>query len=260
VVGRSVPQSDVLHVHLDPAVALAPYARHRHRFAESVSTLGEGALAAPSRCSEWSVADVLRHIYDVDSWMDAIWTGAPLPFTSFDPNVTPGQYVEAQRGVPDAEVRDRFVTASPARTAAIAESTAERWGAQALSPLGAVPWWMSALHIFWDSWTHERDALIPIGIEPPAIADELAAVATYVVGITAVLASEPFETVIAGVRVRLGDGPPEVAAEQGIEVDQAERAVVVDALSGRGSLDVALAGQEASATEQLRSLARFLGG
>jgi hypothetical protein len=84
---RAVPQSDVLLIRLDPAAALAPYARHRHRFALDVADLDRDALAAPSRCSKWSVADVLRHINDVDGWMDAIWGGDPPPFTSFD-NVT----------------------------------------------------------------------------------------------------------------------------------------------------------------------------
>jgi hypothetical protein len=84
-------------VHLDPAAALEGYARHRRRFAEEVATLDLAALEARSRCSEWSVADVLRHINDVDGWMDAIWSGRPPPFTAFDPNVTPRQWVEAGR-------------------------------------------------------------------------------------------------------------------------------------------------------------------
>lgn len=115
VARRAVPQSDVLHIRLDPAAALAPYARHRHRFALEVADLDRDALATPSRCSKWSVADVLRHINDVDGWMDAIWSGGPPPFTSFDPNVTPNQWVEAGRAVRDAEVRDRFVAATAAR-------------------------------------------------------------------------------------------------------------------------------------------------
>lgn len=258
--GRPVPQSEVLDISLDPGIALAPYARHRYRFAEQVADLNRDALAAQSRCSEWSVADVLRHINDVDSWMDAIWNGAPVPFTSFDPNVTPNEFVKAGRAVPDAEVRDRFVAATPARASILSERSAERWGDPSLSPLGAVPWWMSALHIFWDSWVHERDALLPIGIEPPVLDDEARPVATYAVGITAILASGSLDAVVAGVRVHTGDGPPSVAPEDGMDPYNAETAEVVDALCGRGSLASALTHHDARAIEQLGALARLLNG
>ena len=258
--GQPVPQSEVLDISLDPGVALAPYAGHRYRFAEAVAALDRDALAARSRCSEWSVADVLRHINDVDSWMDAIWNGASVPFTSFDPNVTPHEFVKAGRAVPDGQVRDRFVAATPARASILSEGSAERWGDPSLSPLGAVPWWMSALHIFWDSWVHERDALLPIGIEPPVLEDEARPVTTYAVGIVAILASGSLDTVVAGVRVHTGDGPPSVAPEGGIDAYNAETAEVVDALCGRGSLASALADQDAHAIEQLGSLARLLNG
>jgi uncharacterized protein (TIGR03083 family) len=258
--GRPVPQSEVLDISLDPGVAVAPYAHHRYRFAEEVADLNRDALAAQSRCSEWSVADVLRHINDVDSWMDAIWNGTPVPFTSFDPNVTPHEFVKAGRAVPDAEVRDRFVAATPARASILSESSAERWGDPSLSPLGAVPWWMSALHIFWDSWVHERDALLPIGIEPPVLDDETRPLATYAVGIAATLVSGSLDTVVAGVRVHTGDGTPSVAPQGGIDTYNTETAEVIDALCGRGSLASALADHDARAIEQLGALARLLNG
>ena len=256
--GAAVPQSDVLHVHLDPAAALEAYAHHRRRFGEEVATLDLEALQARSRCSEWSVADVLRHINDVDGWMDAIWSGCPPPFTAFDPNVTPRQWVEAGRAIPDAEVRDRFAIATPTRAAAVSESTVERWGLPSLSPLGAVPWWMSALHVFFDSWVHERDVLLPLGIEPPAVDDETGPVATYLVGVAATFASRPVATVIAGVRVTVGDGPPAVMPEAGVDLDETEVATIIDALCGRGSLNAALAGYHATVIEQYGMLAQLL--
>jgi hypothetical protein len=162
--------------------------------------------------------------------------------------------------VPDAEVRDRFVAATPARASILTERSAERWGDPSLSPLGAVPWWMSALHIFWDSWVHERDALLPIGIEPPVLDDEARPVTTYVVGIAATLASGSLDTVVAGVRVHTGDGPTSVAPDGRIDPNNDKTAEVIDALCGRGSLDSALTGHDARAIEQLGSLARLLNG
>ena len=85
---------------------------------------------------------------------------------------------------------------------------------------------MSALHIFFDSWVHERDPLLPLGIEPLVVDDEAGPVATYVVGVAATLASVPMTTVIAGVRVRVGDGPPEVAPERDLHLDNRARSWV----------------------------------
>jgi hypothetical protein len=191
--------------------------------------------------------------------MDAIWNGRDLPFTSFDPNVTPHEFVEAARAVPDAEVRDQFVVATPNRAAAIAGTSAEHWGDPSLSPLGAVPWWMSALHIFWDSWMHERDALLPIGIEPPVLDDELRPIATYVVGIAATLVSTPMDTIVAGVRVRVGGQVPEVTLVRGTERTDTATGELIDALCGRGPL-IAPSGADPAAIDELGVLARLLNG
>ena len=121
-----------------------------------------------------------------------------------------------------------------------------------------MPWWVSALHIFFDSWVHERDALLPLGIEVPVVEDEARPVATYVVGLAATLASTPITTVIAGVRVCVGDGPPEVEPERDVHLDDREIADAIDALCGRGSLHSALRGHDGDSVEQFGTLARFL--
>src|SRR4051812_2136732 len=107
----AVPQSDHFRIALDPAVVVDAYAGHRRRFASSAATLDEGALASLSRCSEWSVADVLRHGCDVDRWLRTIWAG-DLPFNAFDPRVTPHEQVVQGRSLPDAEVRNRYVASA----------------------------------------------------------------------------------------------------------------------------------------------------
>ena len=49
----------------------------------------------------------------------------------------------------------------------VERSSADRWAEPSISPVGFVPWWLSALHVFYDSWLHERDVLLPLGIVPP---------------------------------------------------------------------------------------------
>ncbi|MEX2393244.1 MAG: maleylpyruvate isomerase N-terminal domain-containing protein, partial [Actinomycetota bacterium] len=60
-----VPQSERFRVDLDPGEVLAAYVRQRRRFAASVASMDSAALAQPTRCHLWSVADVLRHLADV---------------------------------------------------------------------------------------------------------------------------------------------------------------------------------------------------
>src|SRR5947207_9621240 len=123
----AVPQSDHFRIALDPAVVVDAYAGHRRRFASSAATLDQGALASPSRCSEWSVADVLRHGCDVDRWLRTIWAG-DLPFNAFDPRVTPHEQVVQGRPAPDAEDREPYGVSAEAMAPAVAGAGPARWG------------------------------------------------------------------------------------------------------------------------------------
>jgi uncharacterized protein (TIGR03083 family) len=250
----SVTQAEKVRVEVDPGQACTAYARHRRRFAEEAAALDAGALTAPSRCSRWSVADVLRHCTDVDGWMQAIWTGQPLPFTAFDPVTTPDEFVAAGRAVPDEEVRDRYAVSAERMAADVERSGSERWGQPALSPLGFVPWWLSLAHVFWDSWVHERDALLPLGLDVPAHADEVTPVLSYSLAVAGTLITEPTHTVVAGVRLTPGDGTPATTRPDGAT---AAPAAVVDALAGRGRLDDVLPDTEPAILHRLGALARL---
>ena len=260
--GIDIPQGDRINVDLDPATTLAAYARHRRRFALEVGSLDEAALAVQSRCSEWSVADVLRHGCDVDGWMRAIWAGEALPFTSFDPRTTPEEFVLAGRASPDAEVRDRYAASAETMAADVGTSGSERWGLTSISPLGFVPWWQSALHVFYDSWVHERDALLPLGVSIPVVADEAVPVLAYSLAVAGTLIHEPTDAVVAGVHLVTGERPP-VAAPVTLDTDTDTddddgTATIIDALSGRGVLGNALAGTEPGVVHRLGALARML--
>jgi hypothetical protein len=260
-VARSdIPQGDQIHVDLDPAATLAAYARHRRRFAAEVGWLDEAALAMQSRCSEWSVADVLRHGCDVDGWMRTIWAGEALPFTSFDPCTTPREFVLAGRAIPDFEVRDRYVASAETMAVDVGSSGAERWGSTSISPLGFVPWWQSALHIFYDSWVHERDALLPLGEAIPVVADEAVPVLAYSLAVAGALITEPTDASVAGVQLITGEGPPiATPVTPGTDTDTVpDMATVIDALSGRGTVEDALGGTDPDVVHRLGVLARRL--
>ena len=248
---------------------LCAFARHRRRFADAVACLDDQALAHPTRCTQWSVADVLRHCRDVDEWFRAAATEGPTPFRdpSFDPIATPQDFVVAQRTKPDAHARDRFVASSYGTASEIDASGSDRWGARTASPIenlfdrvgvsiGAVPWWIAKLHHFLDSLVHERDVLIPLGIEPPQNADETVPVLTHILALCGLAAFGPIDVTVAGVRV-VSDGGPVVSRPVEPRPDVAP---VIDALTGRGSLQDVVDGLDDDAVRRLSRVGRFLAG
>jgi uncharacterized protein (TIGR03083 family) len=250
-----VPQAEHVHVQLDPAATLCAYAAHRRRFAALAANFTTDELAAPSRCSEWSVADVLRHSCNVDEWMGAIWAGDAPPFTTFDPRTTPHEFVVAGRAVPDTEVRDRFVASCAVMATDIDGATSERWALPSLSPLGAVPWWMSALHVFWDSWVHERDVRVPLGIASPVEPEDATPMLAYTLALVGVFARDHVDEVVAGTRVVAGSGPVTVTPAG---VPDETVAAVIDVLSGRDAVDDVPPTGPSVLSERLGGLARFL--
>jgi uncharacterized protein (TIGR03083 family) len=249
-----VPQADHIKVDLDPTDALAAYARHRRRFADEVMALSDAELLAPSRCAKWTVADVLRHGCDVDAWMQAIWSGGPLPFTSFDPRTTPHDSVMKSRAVPEDVVRDRYAASARVMAEDVAGSGPERWGLPSICPAGLVPWWMSALHVFFDSWVHERDALLPLGVTPPAEPDETAPVLAWAVALVGHVGDDPLDAEVGGVHVVRREG---VVSTAPTNTNGHDVAAIIDAVSGRGSVDEALAGCDTAVVRRLGAMARF---
>lgn len=254
----AVPQGDVIDVDLDPASMLSAYVSQRRRLAEEALTMDVHVLAAPSRCREWTVADVLRHLCDVDSWVERLWAGEAPPFDAFDPKVTPNEFVRAARSVPDLEVRDRYVTSTAATLGRIDPADRERWATPSVSPLGFVPWWQSALHLLWDSWLHERDALLPIGATVAIETAELTPVLFYGLAVAGTFCRAPVDIDVVGAHLSVREGRPRVTAgAAGITADEGA-ATIIDALAGRGSLEEALAGTDPHGAEQISGLASYL--
>ena len=260
----TVPQAEFFQIDLDPADVVAAYVSHRRRFAAAATTFDEAALATQSRCSEWTVADVLRHGRDVDEWMRTIWSGG-VPFDSFDPRTTPNESVVQGRSFPDTEARDRYVASVETMVADVEGAGPERWGLPALSPAGFVPWWQSLVHAFFDSWIHERDVLLPLGQPFEAPDEETSVVLTYLLAVVPragqlINRFKPVDAIVCGIRVTAGEGPIAVTPVSGgaadVPVLTGDRLAVIDALSGRGSLEEALAGDR-QALRALSVLADF---
>jgi len=159
----------------DPAV---PLLRQRHRFAALLSGFDEQQWAAPSRCEGWSVQDVIAHLVTANQFwafsIAAALGGEPTRFlATFDPVATPAELVQAVRSQPPAQTLADFVTSNQALADAVAPLDDEGWSAIGEAPPGHVPLRAVAVHALWDSWVHERDVALPLGLDPVDEPDEI---------------------------------------------------------------------------------------
>jgi uncharacterized protein (TIGR03083 family) len=235
----------------DPAGLLH---RQRERLAERLAPLGPDEWRQPTRCHLWDVGDVVAHLTDTNRWTLGALAAAqdaslPSPFDGFDSRVTPHQGVLAARGrSPDDLLEDLHRGTEEVAKALAAASDPEfplvRYGPVCYRAA------VVGLHLFWDSWLHERDALLPVGLGGDHTEEELGAIAAYAL-LFAGLLMGPFDPPVtidallrdrrdrwfrlnlgAAVRVgppRAGDGVPDYRIE-------GPTVLTIDALFGRGSL------------------------
>lgn len=179
----------VVTIEGDPGDVAVPLVRQRLRLAELAATFTEAEWSAPSRCSQWSVRDVIAHIAGINPLyvMSAVAGLAGEPtrlMPHFDPAVSPLRMVEQVAGLSSAQVLDLLVSSNAELIASAEALDGSGWCTSAESPLGEVPIRLVMSHALWDSWVHERDIVIPLGMTPTVVADEVVASLRYVAALT----------------------------------------------------------------------------
>ena len=179
----------------DPAAIGAPTLRQRRRVAGLLAGLTDDQWATPSRCEGWTVRDVMVHLESTNGFwafaLSAGLQGEPSRFlTTFDPVATPAQMVAATAPGPGAEVAATFAASVDALAGVIAslDATEGGWAILAEAPPGHITAGAVTHHALWDSWVHERDILLPLGIAPAVEADEVAACLRYAAALGPALA------------------------------------------------------------------------
>jgi uncharacterized protein (TIGR03083 family) len=168
-----------------PADILAPAVRQRQRLAATVASFTDEQWAHPSRCEGWSSRDVIVHLDSTNTfWAFAISAGLrgePTQFlATFDPVASPAQLVEDSTAVSNAEACDRFVASTGALVNLLTSLDADAWPVLAEAPPGHISIAAVTHHALWDSWVHERDILLPLGLDASVEADEVIACLRYV--------------------------------------------------------------------------------
>ncbi len=158
---------------------IEPWLRHRRRFLDALVALPDAQWQAETRCTEWTVSDVVAHIITADQfWIMTLTSaraGAPATtfLRGFDPSNSLEPVVAPLRSLSPPEVLAQFRTNTEAFIALVAEFDAPDWDCIGESPFGHLPARFLFTHAFWDSWLHERDIFIALGSAPPVETDEL---------------------------------------------------------------------------------------
>jgi uncharacterized protein (TIGR03083 family) len=242
----------------------------RQRFVAALREFGPGDWAAPSRCTDWSAHDVIRHLCDCNAIIKAWVTGTGYHeldlTTGYDPRTTPGEQLAASADeTPDAS-RSRFVaTTEELLTVARAQLARSRTSDIRL-PYGPMDWTVGPLHGFWDSWLHERDVLLARGIEHPTAGDAIAYATAYGLFIAATAAAALGDPVQDKLTLG-GDGGGvfDLDGRDGVTLtvtrvtaDGPPAAQVADALAGRSTAAAVLGDLPASSRVALSHMANFL--
>jgi len=156
--------------------------RQRMRFLATLRALDDAQWDAPSRCDKWSVKDVVSHLAGTDQFWQisvaAALRGEPTRIlTNFDPVATPEAMVDSMRAQSPAEVLAQYERNVNNLIDTLSRVT--DWSVLAEAPPGHLPVNVTALHALWDSWVHERDIVIPLGLTPVEDDEEMALILQY---------------------------------------------------------------------------------
>lgn len=230
------------------------FVRQRRRLEAILASLSDDDWRAPTRCENWSVQDVGTHLAGVNGFFhSAIAAGlAGTPtrvLEGFDPKATPAAMVDAVSAIAPADTLAELVQSDDALCELVAGLDDQQWSTIGEGPPGLVPIRLLVHHALWDSWTHERDVGLPLGLAVAEEPEEVLACLRYVAGFGPAVAlalgkakpavmvletTDPDGCVAVEVtdRVVVHDQPPADAAV----VLRGSAVNLVEALSARASL------------------------
>ena len=251
----------------DPEHLLDVFGQQRQRFAAILQGFDPDDWAVPTRCTDWSTHDVVRHLCDTNKNAAAIGPDdRTLDITTgYDPRSTPRQWLAASTNESPDATFSRFVATTEERFARDRARLAQRRRFDVRMPYGPMDWTVRVLHGFWDSWLHERDVLLARGIEHPTDGDATVYATAYGLFIAAAVAS------IFGAQVQEkltlggdGGGVFELDSSDGVTLTVTRvttagspAAEVADALAGRAPVAAVLGDLSANSRVALSGMADF---
>jgi uncharacterized protein (TIGR03083 family) len=249
----------------DPGHLLDVFEEQRQRFVTILRGFGPGDWAAPTRCTDWSAHDVVRHLCDGNMKAAAMRPDdRTLDLTTgYDPRITPREWLTASAGEPPDATLSRFVATTGERLARDRARLAQGMRFDVRLPYGPVDWTVRVLHGFWDSWLHERDVLLARGADHPTGPDATVYAAAYGLFIAAAVAAASSEPVREKLTLD-GGGVFDLDSRDGVTLTVTPAiaagppaAQITDALAGRPPAAAVLGDLPASSRAALSRLANF---
>ncbi|MFE9252472.1 maleylpyruvate isomerase N-terminal domain-containing protein [Streptomyces sp. NPDC007088] len=255
-----------------PFAVVDAFVSQRARFLGFARGLVGAAWGSATRCAEWNVHDVVRHVRDVAS-LHVFQLGGPppgFPLTrEFDPVVTPKRWLEASSGESPSDTMRELTRLVREEERLLRAKAGADPGEAAVGPLGrTLDWSVASAHTFWDAWMHERDVVLPRGqlVECPVHETRLATM--YGLLCAAAPASRREDYVHTRLRLEGGadgayvltavDGVLRVLGTPGDGSEELTGAVgaTLDSLAGRGPDLAEVLDGSSPAVEQLSLLRR----
>lgn len=166
-----------------PGAIATPSIRQRERLLDALATLSDEQWNTPSRCEGWTVRDCMVHLESTNGFWEmsirAGLAGTPTEFlASFDPAASPAAMVDASELSP-SEVLDKMRASARSLNDLLGSLTDEDWETLAEAPPGHITVSAVTHHALWDSWIHERDVLLPLGLDVAEEPDEIESCLRY---------------------------------------------------------------------------------
>jgi uncharacterized protein (TIGR03083 family) len=162
-----------------PDAVASALATHRERTLSLFRTFDDEQWQAPSRCSEWTVHEVVRHLVDVANLDSALLRGEGprTPDGRIDPRADPADWLSASDGQTPEETIAAFEIAIGAERHAFEQRITDKTDELLPGPYGPLHWAAMGAHLFWDAWLHERDIVVPLALphDPTPAENRLAA-------------------------------------------------------------------------------------
>ena len=262
--------------------AITANGAQRARLLATLQDLTEEQWQAPSRCADWTVQDVVRHLGHMNELILGAMVAARVDehytvFRTFDPKSTPSRLIADAGPESVADTLSGFA-GSTARVVTAVDELADLDADLLIStPAGRQPWPRAVLHGLFDSALHERDILAALSLPIPHDSDavaasdavELTAIASYQILLTGrilcmvgiqtdlclnLVGGPSLQLVVAGASVDVhtdhsrSDHAPSDPVRDGEYLDCSGPATaVLDAMAGRANLSDVLTGPPAAA-------------
>ncbi len=169
----------------DDLPLVEPWLRHRRRLIASLRELSDEQWNTTTRCASWDARGVVSHLVTVDGfWVSSLRAAharaTPTTFIrGFDPSTGTDVFVDPMLELPTDVILQQLVDGTDTFVTTVGELEADDWSAPGEAPFGHLPARYLLAHALWDSWLHERDILLPLGLEPAVEPDEVLAATWY---------------------------------------------------------------------------------